>query len=104
MKMSRVYIGLEKYDFKKLFNREDIECKFESPINNVSGAIITLDKYSFSEKQTNADKIRSMSDEELAEFIQDIWCDNHGYFVDKLLSKSANPICILEMLKREVSE
>jgi hypothetical protein len=54
--------------------------------------------------QTNADKIRSMSNEELAEFIQDIWCDNHGYFVDKLLSKSANPICILEMLKREVSE
>lgn len=53
---------------------------------------------------TNAMKIRSMSDDELAEFIQDVWCDNHGSFVNNLLSKSANPSCILEMLQSEVIE
>ena len=58
--------------------------------------------YRYFKQTTNADKIRAMTDEELAEFIQDVHCDNHGNFVMKLLSKGSNPICITEMLKQEV--
>jgi hypothetical protein len=62
-----------------------------------------------SRTMTNGDRIRSMSDEELAELINRHWCYCCGYVVDDFgnCNSPAEKSCeesILEWLKKEVEE
>lgn len=99
----------------KLMNRNDvkkvIEDLTEKPfvcaehyIETTSGFIITTkekSKYHRATKQTNADRIRSMSDEELAEFLADACVSDIGGTEECI--GYCKP-CFLQWLKSEVKE
>lgn len=78
-------------------------------IETESGYVITTkerQKYARSKKQTNADRIRNMTDEELADFLEDVrrfgfknLCCN-----DDLCDSDACDCCVHEWLQAEVKE
>lgn len=75
------YLTWVRYDNEEFMSIEDIDCEGILKEWNFTGKVLYWmplpEPYQGSEshKQTNADKIRAMSDEELAEFIVNL--DNH---------------------------
>ena len=75
------YLTWVRYDNEEYMSIEDIDCEGILKEWNFTGKVLYWmplpEPYQGSEshKQTNADKIRAMSDEELAEFIVNL--DNH---------------------------
>lgn len=75
------YLTWVRYDNEEFMSIEEIDCEGIFKEWNFTGKVLYWmqlpEPYSESEphKQTNADKIRAMSDEELAEFIVNL--DNH---------------------------
>lgn len=66
---------------------------------------IPFDKcFDFTPKQTNADRIRAMSDEELADFLECV--ETAGYNDSSIAPKGENgfPMDMLQWLKSEVKE
>ena len=88
-------------DIKSILNnierRENCDGKTLVDINEVADEILTISTYK-GKKQTNADRIRSMSDEELEEFLVDV--ETYGYH-DQSISGTLE---ILDWLKSEVEE
>ena len=69
--------------------------------SEVLQAVLTLEKYLEKKPMTNADKIRTMSDDELAELLRDTQCNSCAWqgndcdYADDCKAEK------LEMLKRE---
>ena len=72
--------------------------------SEVLQAVLTLEKYLDKKPKNNADRIRSMSDEEMADFLHHAW-NNEEWCSGKCpgIEESCNP-CWLKWLKEECAE
>jgi hypothetical protein len=65
-----------KYDPDEFFGRKrQKHTGFIPPLNRCASSVFVEDTNVPSKRQTNADRIRKMSDEELASIITDDWCE-----------------------------
>jgi len=65
---------------------EDKECtinmRLPKRFSNVKNLIIHVSKPEPKKRITNADRIRNMTDEELAKFMETVTCESHGWCDD----------------------
>lgn len=108
---------LVDYDeVRKLFDEEykqtmqliqDGETHLDNLAEGFTEADRVIFRLMFFHPQTNADRIRAMSDEELAEFVGDICLCSHIQYVDRKFCESravCGTDCIVDWLKQPVKD
>lgn len=77
-----------------------VTCENEDCMDSGSNSV-TINCNGYKHKQTNADRIRAMSDEELAEIITDDWCEIVCSGTDYLCRDGTCEQHVLKWLKQE---